>query len=88
MERPDEEDSGRRSEGAGEPDRDRDRSVRLFSRRVCRSCSNCCVNPAASKGPRGGGGGAREGGLEPAMMWIFKGKSFRSCRLFCDSSRY
>ena len=67
-----EEDSGRGSEGAGEPDRDRDRSVRLFRRRVCKSWAKSCVNAVGSKGlcGVGGGGGARVGGLEPAMMWI------------------
>lgn len=67
-----EEDSGRCSEGAGEPDRDRDRSVRLFRRRVCKSWAKSCVNAVGSKGlcGVGGGGGARVGGLEPAMMWI------------------
>ena len=62
MDRPDEDDGGRRSEDAGEPDRERDRSVRLFSRRVRKSCSNCWVNSAASKDLCDGGGGGGGGG--------------------------
>jgi len=73
----DEDDDNVRSCGSGEPDRERGRSVRLFSLLVRSSCSNCRVSSVASKSLRDAAETPLRGMLGSAMVDL-NARSFES----------